>query len=85
MLPIGFKVSYEWNMRGSCYFVSSVNSPPKIIPRAPPIGAPAEKVAKAMDLIREGGNAWAKIPICVKFGSASDSYCHNGDNLRPKG
>ena len=37
-------------------------TPPKIIPKAPPIGAPAAKVAKATLLIFDGGNECASIP-----------------------
>ena len=32
------------------------------MPKAPPTGAPAAKVAKAILLILDGGNEWASIP-----------------------
>jgi hypothetical protein len=37
-----------------------------ITPRAAPVGAPAENVENAIDRIRDGGNACARIPICAK-------------------
>lgn len=33
-----------------------------MLPKAPPRGAPAAKVANAIDRAREGGNEWAKVP-----------------------
>lgn len=41
---------------------SWVRTAPRVLPTAAPRGAPAAKVANAMDLILEGGNAWARIP-----------------------
>jgi len=39
-----------------------VRIPPMIMPNAPPTGAPAANVAKAIERILDGGNACAKIP-----------------------
>lgn len=50
----------DWN---ETYADNSVTTPPRIIPNAPPTGAPAEKVAKAKERALDGGNAWANIPI----------------------
>ena len=33
-----------------------------VLPTAAPTGAPAAKVAKAIDRMGEGGNVWARIP-----------------------
>ena len=44
------------------HFVYSVRTPPMVSPRAAPTGAPAEKVANAMDRICEGGKVCARIP-----------------------
>lgn len=41
---------------------SWVRTAPRVLPTAAPKGAPAANVAKATDLILEGGNAWARIP-----------------------
>jgi len=41
---------------------SWVRIAPRVFPTAAPSGAPAAKVANAMDLIFDGGNAWASIP-----------------------
>lgn len=47
---------------------------PRVFPTAAPRGAPAAKVANAMDLIFDGGNAWASIPSWV----GKVSYQANG-------
>jgi len=39
-----------------------VTIPPMTNPNAPPIGAPAANVVKAMVRARDGGNEWARIP-----------------------
>jgi hypothetical protein len=41
---------------------SWVRMAPRVFPTAAPRGAPAAKVANAIDLVLEGGNAWASIP-----------------------
>jgi hypothetical protein len=48
------------------YLEISVSIPPKTVPNAPPIGAPAAKVANAVERAREGGNARARIPSWKK-------------------
>ena len=47
------------------HLLSWVRTPPIIVPKAPPTGAPAANVANATDLPREGGNECARIPSCV--------------------
>jgi hypothetical protein len=44
------------------YFVTWVRTPPMVIPNAAPTGAPAEKAEKAMERIRDGGKACARMP-----------------------
>ena len=44
---------------------SWVKMPPRTKPRAAPVGAPAENVENAIDRMLDGGNACAKMPICV--------------------
>jgi hypothetical protein len=48
----------------STNFDSWVKTPPRSIPRAAPVGAPAENVENAIDRILDGGNAYANMPIC---------------------
>lgn len=40
----------------------TTHNPPRTAPKHPPIGAPAEKVANAVDFVCEGGNEDPKIP-----------------------
>ena len=42
--------------------VNSVKRPPMVSPMAAPTGAPAEKVANAMERMGDGGKACAGIP-----------------------
>lgn len=53
----------EWG-REKAYAVNSVKIPPMVSPIAAPTGAPAEKVAKAMERVCEGGKVCARIPSC---------------------
>jgi hypothetical protein len=46
----------------STHLVTCVRTPPITIQKIPPIGAPTEKVANAMDREGPGGNDLAKIP-----------------------
>jgi hypothetical protein len=54
-----FSIEHEHHMT---HEDSCVRTPPMIIPNAPPTGAPAANVAKAIERILEGGNACARIP-----------------------
>jgi hypothetical protein len=58
--------------------VSCVRTAPMVMPKEAPTGAPAEKVAKAKDRIREGGNAWARMPSWVGM-----RLCTVGERTRP--
>ena len=44
------------------YAVSCVRTPPTALPIAAPTGAPAAKVANAMERMGDGGNVCARIP-----------------------
>jgi hypothetical protein len=43
-----------------------------VMPKEAPTGAPAEKVAKAKDRIREGGKACARMPSWIDVSQSLD-------------
>ena len=49
------------------YAVYSTSTPPTAVPKIAPTGAPAAKVAKAIERAREGGKECARMPNCSQI------------------